>query len=379
MSDARPPATAGRALAATVAAASVTVSAVPRILLAAGALPDALRPFVWSDVYATYADRLSGGRVPYADAFFDYPPGIGYLAGLFSRLAGGAVVYVLLWTAVAAAAAAIVAMLLARESSPQRAIAFWSLSPQLLLYGGSNFDVIPVALVLGAVVLARRRRSFAAIVLLALGALAKVFPAVAVPVELERIRRGRGIAVAVGAGALFLGTVLVIAAPSVLAPHPSTEGVLVQAARTNFDSVWGLARALIDGAGLPGATIVGLLSLAGLAAAYLVVLARADPGADPARLTLLALLALLLWTRLYSPQYSLWVLPFFALLGLPVGIFALLATADLVVFATVYPLTLVPWSPADTAPTLLFGALAGGIVLRHVALIALWRAARRSA
>jgi len=327
-------------------------------------------------VYATYVDHLAGGRVPYADTYFDYPPAIGYLAGLFSRVSDGPVVYVALWTVIAAAASGGVAYLLAREGTPARTLLFWSGSPQLLLYGGANFDVLAVFTLVVAVVLARRGRHMAALIALGIASLVKVFPVVAAGLELERARRARGIRAALALSTAFAATVAIGAAPSLAAPHPSTEGIVVQASRTNFDSVWGLVLAALDGLHVPGAgTLVGALSLVGLLSTYLFVLRRAEPRADPARLTLLGLLALLLWTRLYSPQYSLWVLPFFALLPVRPRPFALLSIADIAVFAALYPLTLVPWGRDDTLPSILFGVLAVGVVLRHVALIGTWWAA----
>jgi len=107
---ARRPAAAGTGLAVLLAIASVALSAAPRILLATDALPAAARPFVWSDVYATYADRLSGGRVPYFDGFFEYPPIVGYVAGAFLRLTSSPASYVALWATMSGLAAGAVAM-----------------------------------------------------------------------------------------------------------------------------------------------------------------------------------------------------------------------------------------------------------------------------
>lgn len=372
-------ASSGSALAIIAAATSVVVSATPRVLLAAGWLPPSARPFIWSDVLATYLDRLAGGRMPYADTFFDYPPGIGYVAGILARLAGGAVAYTVVWTAISVLGAAVIAALMVRAAPTGRTIVFWSASPQLLLYGGANFDVVPLLLLVVAVVIARRGHAFATISLLALGTLTKIFPAVSVPLELERVRRRSGIRAALIAAAVFILIVLVVALPSIVAPYPSTDSVLFQAVRTNFDSIWGLVIGALGLLGVPNAqAIVGWLSLLGLAVMYFVVLRSADPRADPALLTLQGLLVLLLWTRLYSPQYSLWVLPFLALCNVPVGPFVLLSIADIMLFVTIYPLTLVPWSAADPLPTFLLGAFAIGVVLRHVALIAMWSAARRS-
>ena len=362
-------------LAVALAMTSVALSAAPRIALAAGVLPSGARAFIWSDVYATYVEELQGGKVPYVDTFFDYPPGIGYLAGIFVRIASGPVAYVVLWAAVAMVSAGVVALLLARESTPARALRFWSLSPQLLLYGGANFDAFAVLFVVAGVVLARQRRAAAAFAVLGAGTVVKLFPLVAALPELERLRRSRGWRRAAIAATTFVAVLAVLALPSLLAAHPAIEGVTMQGARTNFDSVWGLVLAALQAAGVPGApTIVVAASAIGLAATFVVVLRRSEPRADAAALALLAILALLLWSRLYSPQYTLWVLPLLALAGPSRRALAILSVADVVVFATVYPLTLVAW-PADAiAPTILFGVLAVGIVARHIGLIVAWRA-----
>jgi hypothetical protein len=362
------------ALAAALAAIAVTISAAPRLALAAGVLPDAARPFVWSDVHWTYAEQLSGGRLPYRDTWLGYPPGIGYLAGAFALLAGGPVGYVALWTALTALAAGAIGLLLARAAGPSPTLAYWSLSPQLLLLGGANFDALPIALLVVAVTLARHGKRMWALVALALGAVTKVFPAALAPLEIARLARDRGPAAAAAGAALFAGVVALVALPSLVAPWPGTISVLSAATRTNFASVWGIAEAGIAALGVPDpALLVGVVTLAGLAATYLVIVMPRARGADPARGGLLALLAVLLWSRLYSPQFSLWVLPFFVLLGVGVRRYALLSIADVVVFLSVYPLTLVPWSPADAMPTLLIGVLATGVALRHVALLQVWR------
>jgi hypothetical protein len=373
VTPARPLAAPGPGLAAILAALTVVLSAAPRVLLAAGALPSAGTPFIWSDVYTTYVDNLGGGRIPYWETAFYYPPGIGYLAALFAHVTGGPVGFVALWGIVDVAAAAAVALLIAREAGGARSILFWALAPQLLLYGGANFDVFALAPLVLAVVLARRGRAFAGLFSLALGTVVKIFPVAAAPLEIERLRRTRGARAALLGAALVVLTIVAIALPSLIAPFPSSRGLLIyQLSRTNFDSVWGLVLAALDAIGLPGGSIVMTASALGLVATYLWVLRNVDPSADPARLALLAVLALLLWTRLYSPQYSLWVLPFLALAGIGTRPYALLSIADVAVFATVYPLTLVPWAESDAVPTILFAVLATAVVLRHVALVRFW-------
>jgi hypothetical protein len=368
------PSGSGPGLAVAVAILSVALSALPRVLLAADALPSTFRPFVWSDVLATYVERLDGTKVPYFETFFEYPPVVGYISGLLVRSLRDPTAYVVGWAVVCAVSAAAVAALLAREAGPRRALALWSLSPQLLLYGAINFDVLAVALLVSAIALSRAGRARWALAALAAGAVTKAFPALAAPPVVARIGRERGAAQAAIGLAIFAAAAGAIAAPSLLAPHPFTEGAAYVAGLTNFDSVWGLTLAALGGIGITGAeVIVATASGAGGIGMYLWALWRSR-GSDLARSAALATIAILLWTRLYSPQYSLWLVPFFALGALPVRAFALLSLADVIVFATVYPLTLVRWDPTDPARSLLFGALAAGIVLRHVALIAAWRA-----
>ena len=363
-----------RAAVALIAAAVVAAGAAPRIALAAGVLPGWLRPFVWSDVLNTWA--RSGGAVPYWSAPFEYPPLTGYLAGALTLVAGSVTMYVALWAALSALGAAAVALLVARAAGVARAALYWSLSPQLLLYGTMNFDVIAVAALVAAVLLARGGRPLLAFAALSAGALVKLFPAFVAPLEAARlVRDHRPRPASLGLG-VFIALSVIVAAPSLVAPWPSTSGLLYVGGLTNFDSVWGLVLAALDGLGIAGtATIASFASATGMLVTYVVVLRRVRQGDGAARVALLGLLAVLLWSRLYSPQYSLWVLPFIALLDLPRRVFALLCLADVLVFATVYPLTLVAWAPADALASLLFAVLALGIVLRHVALLAVWRSA----
>src|ERR1700694_4180676 len=87
---------------AFIAATAVLVGGLPRILLAAGTLPEVLRPFTWSDPLFTYMRGLSGHRLPYFDGAYEYPPVLGFGAGVFSWLAPNATWYVAAWPVVLA-------------------------------------------------------------------------------------------------------------------------------------------------------------------------------------------------------------------------------------------------------------------------------------
>jgi hypothetical protein len=356
------------------------VGELPKILAALGALPEPLRWLGWSDLLATYVDRgLAGGQRPYFDVPFEYPPLIGYPAGLFAGIVTSPAAYLACWAIAIVAAGAITAALLARESGARRALWRWALAPQLLVYAGMNIDLLPVGLTVISVIVARRRRVFGAMIALGLGAAAKLFPALAAPALI--VRDGRR---APQLTAVFVATVVIVFLPSVFAPYSSLSGVAYYAAgyEAGGIAVWGLVRAALDGLGVPNAAnVILVVTAAGFAATYLFwVVPRSRRAADPAVGIGLAVIAVLFWSRLYSPQFSLWILPFFVLLpSLRRRTFALLAIADTLVFVGVSQLTLVQRAPLDVVTTAFVVVITVAVILRHVALIGMWREASEGA
>jgi Glycosyltransferase family 87 len=358
---------------ALLAAAAVAIGLIPRVLLASGTLPDALRPFVWSDPLFVYLRGLSGHRLPYVDGPFEYPPVVGLISALFSALSPGPVAFVALWGCVAVLCAAVVAGLLAGAGEPERTRSFFALAPQLLLLGSVNFDLLAVALLVAALVAARSHRDDRTALGLGLGTASKLFPLAATPVAVLRAARPLRSAALIGA---------VLAAcyvPAALAGRSASAGPLfyLVGIDANFDSPWGLVARLLGAAGIPNPqSLVTGITLVGLAVTFVVAVLPRARAADPVVAFGLAIVATLLWSRLYSPQYSLWVLPFFVLLPIGARAFALLTAGDLLVFFSVSPLTLVPWRADDQLPVVLIGMLVLGVSLRLVALLACWRRLR---
>jgi len=363
-----------RAFVPLTAACVVAVSVTPRILLAGGALPGALRPFVWSDALLTYERGLSGHRLPYVDTPFEYPPVVGILSGLFSLATDRAVVYVALWGLVLVVVAAATAAVLERAAGPRRTLAFFALTPQLVLLAGINFDLLATGLFAVAAIAARGRKETWSMAALALGTATKLFPAAAAPLAVIRGERKLLLA------ALFVAVLAVLYVPTSLgagAGSSSTFGRYLAGIAPNLDSPWGLLSRALETAGFGAAnTLVLAVTLLGLAVTYLVAVLPRARTADPVACYGFAVLTLVLWSRLYSPQYSLWMLPLFVMLPLGGRTFALLAVADTLVFVSIYPLTLVRWSGGEALPIALLGVLVIGVLLRHLALFASWRRLR---
>jgi glycosyl transferase family 87 len=351
---------------ALAAAAIVAASAAPRIALAAGVLPEPLRPFVWSDPLLVYLRGLSGHHLPYADTPFEYPPLIGLLSAIASLLSPTALVFVTVWAVLQVAAAGAVAALLASAAGPGRTLRRFVLMPELLLLGAVNFDLVAVAFLCAAFVAARGRQELHAGLHLALGTLTKLFPIVAAPVLLLRARRPVQVAIA-AVLVLMAGFIPASFAGRTAALGPAYYLVGIPA---NLDSPWGLVAGVLSALGVPAAqTVVAAVTLVGLAVTYAALVLPRARVRDPVVAMGLALIVSLVWWRLYSPQYSLWVLPLFVLLPLRTRILSLLVAGDALVFVSVYPLTLVRWTPGDWIQSALLATLVVGVAVRLLALI----------
>lgn len=321
----------------------------------------------------------AGGQIPYRDVAFEYPPVVGYLWAAIETIAGSKVAHVVLWAAVQAAAAGIAALILARQAGRMRTLLYWSLSPQLFLYGSLNFETLAVAPLVLSIALARGARPIASATSLAVATATKLFPLAVLPVVLARPFLARDRRVVIAATATFA----IVIAAAFVPGMGATFSTLWSLARysvgiePNSDSVFGLMRSAVLVTGWDPRDAIVVVSLTGTAMTYLLLVVPAlRRSADPAVASGLAIVVILLWTRLYSPQYALWVLPFFALAIPSPRLFAVLTTADLAVFLTVYPLTHAAGFSEGTVHLLTL-ALTGAIVLRHVALLLttreLWR------
>ena len=361
---------------AAIAASVVGLSVTPRVLGALGVLPHGLDLFGWSDILATWNDsRLPGHQLPYRDVPFAYPPVVGYLAGAISLLVSGPVGYAVLWGLVIAGAAAAGGYVFARHAGPRRTLLYWSCAPQLLLLGGINFDVLAAVLLGMAAISARAGRGQRTGMLLAVATATKLFPAVSVPPYLWRRISAKDPRQAIGVAGVYAVSLVALYLPASVAAFPATRFVGAYAVDigANPDSPWALLERGIGAIGVDGHLAVLALTYAGFALTYVgLVLPRARLARDPVVGFGLATVTLLLWSRLYSPQYSLWLLPFFVLLPLRARSFVLLALADIGVFCTIYPLTL-SVSPADPLQAVFFTVLFASVALRVVALAVIWR------
>lgn len=289
-------------------------------------------------------EQLAGGRLPFLDACVEsanncdeYPVLTMYLMRVAAWIGGTgyAAFYwtnVVLLTAFAAATATFLWMLAGRR-------ALWfALAPTLAIYGVVNWDLAAVAFATGAFVAFAARRDPLAGVLLGLGGATKLYPLfLLLPLFLQAIQDrepDRSVRLLWWTAGSWVAVNLPFA---LLAPRGWIEFFRFNSERIpDFDSLWYIACRHVPGACV-GTNEVNL----GAAVAFALVVAVAwrfkahrNPGFPRWTLGFPILIAFLLTNKVYSPQYGLWLLPWFALVGPDLRRFVAFEVADVAVFVT---------------------------------------------
>jgi uncharacterized membrane protein len=290
-------------------------------------------------------EQLAGGRLPFLQPCTEvegqncdeYPVLTMYVMRVAAWIAGDTFglfywVNAVLLLAAAAATAVFLWMLAGRR-------ALWfALAPTLLLYGTVNWDLVAVALATGALVAFAGRRDGLAGVLLGLGAATKLYPILlVVPLFAQRLQdrepdRGIRILWSAAAAWLWVNIPFVVAAPG-----SWWEFFRFNSARPpDWDSPWFIACRWWEGACVStGAVNVGSAVLFGaLFLALWHLKRRRSPEFPRWTLGFPLLIAFLLTNKVYSPQFGLWLLPWFALVGPDLRRFVAFQAADVAVFVT---------------------------------------------
>jgi uncharacterized membrane protein len=292
-------------------------------------------------------EQLAGGRLPYLDPCVqdapgncdEYPVLTMWTMRLASWASGPNIAGFFYANAIALWIAAFAIALCLYLMVGSRAL-YFALAPTLAIYATTNWDLIPVAFATAATLAYLQRRDVWSGVLLGLGAAAKMYPALlVVPFVAGRIRGrepDRGIHLAWAAA----GTWLALNVPFALAgPAGWWEFFRFNSARAaDWDSIWFIACHRLTGElGCTNTRLINVASAAVFVASVWFVW-RLKAGRDPgfARWTLAfpILVAFLLTNKVYSPQYGLWLLPWFALALPSLRLFALFEVADVAVFVT---------------------------------------------
>lgn len=305
----------------------------------------------YSDVYALYfTEGLVNDDVPYVDYPTEYPVLTGtvmWAAAIVAPLGDAAAYFDV--TALMMLGCALVVTVAVVRSAGNRPwdAALFALSPLLLFHGLTNWDLLAVAFAALAVACWAKRWPVLAGICLGLGTAAKLYPILFVVPLVALCWRANRLRAGAVAAATAIGTTIAVNVPYFFfsarllpGPHPddppgACHGLfdperawwqfinLNRCRAVDWDSLWFQAqqRLAIRGVPLwPGVRLraeqVNSLSLALFIvalAAIVVLIATAPRRPRLPQVLFLALAAFLLVNKVWSPQYSIWLVPLAAL------------------------------------------------------------------
>ena len=297
-------------------------------------------------LYGGFAHAVFAGQVPYRDFFMEYPPGalaVFLPAQVFGTSDYNAA-FKALMTLCGAATIVVLALLLFRFGAARRrlwsALLLFAVSPVALGPISLNtYDAWPALLTVVALALLVFGMPVAAFGVLGLAFAAKVYPVVLVPIALVFVWRTGGRRAALSSLAAFAAVAALVIVPFLaLAPHGLVQSFRAQAARAlQVESLFGATLGVADRLGWYSAHVVhrtghavsydltgtlprvlaGFSSLLQLLAVLLVIWLYGRGRDRPQRLAAAfaaAVAGFLAFTRFFSPQYLVWLVPFVVLL-----------------------------------------------------------------
>ena len=330
----------------------------------------------YTDIYPLwYAEGLDQGKRPYIDHPVEYPVLTGaqmYVADRVMRALPGAPSATGFFHVNAAIGAALLVWafaMLRGMGLPRERLLRFLLAPAVVAYAFMNWDPLAVALCVAAVAAHRRGDDVEAGVFAGLGAAAKLFPAFLVPlVMVARWTQGRR-KDALTHGAVAAGTWLVVNLPVMIAAPDGWRRFLElnRVRPADWDTLWLFVQRMDWWQ--PSVPLINALSavlfVAG-AAALVWAGARNRPPERYWELLLPVLAWFLLANKVYSPQFSLWLIPLMALALPSTPAFVAFAVTDAMVFLTRFPY-LGGEGGLDPAPG--YPLFAAVLLLRAIALV----------
>ena len=300
----------------------------------------------YNDIQPLYGIRYVEEHFPYVDGrlvdqelldgAIEYPVLTGVFMWATARLADGINGYLHATALLLAPFAVLIAYLLARMGR-DRAL-MWAAAPALVLYAFHNWDLLAVAAAVTGIWLWWRDRDLAAAVAFGVGGALKLYPAFLLAPLVLYVLRKHDVNRAVIVGGLGTATLLAINLPFALANFEGWYATYeFHSLRLgNFDSIWNL--------GFPSLTapqlnlVTGALTVAAFVGALVVGWLRSRGGRPYPFIEVSAALvtAFLLFGKVHSPQYTLWLLPFFVLTAVSIGWWVAYSLVDLAVYVGVF-------------------------------------------
>lgn len=284
----------------------------------------------YSDIF-NY-DRINpatAAQVPYVEKPVEYPVITGffiYLMWLFGRnLLGYALLSYISLTLFAVITALFLYKLCSLLKIPHNRLWwFFALAPSMLLFNIFNWDMLAVMFMTLSVYYFYKEKPGLAALFIGLGFNAKLFPAVLLPIMFLKAGKKERMKMSL----IFLAAFLVLNSYFIFNNYELWKATYSfhSIREPNIDSIWHLTGLSVS--------MVNSLSAALFLLFYLILIVN-HKKFDFISMSFLSIALLLIFAKIFSPQYILWALPFFVLLPhLNKGLFYLLESANIIVFFT---------------------------------------------
>ncbi|MBI1936361.1 DUF2029 domain-containing protein [Candidatus Woesearchaeota archaeon] len=283
----------------------------------------------YSDIFNNDRIGPDAWKIPYIENPVEYPVVTGffiYSAWHIGKNLLGYAIYTWILLTIAAAATAVflyklLKLLNIEEKSIKNIFLYFIFAPSLLLFGVYNWDMIAVMFMVISIYYYFKKEYVVSSIFLGLGFNAKLFPVLALPFMLLKADFKARVKIVLAFAAVFL----VLNMYFILNSFDTWKYIYTfhSSRAPNIDSIWHLMN-------LEAGTI-NLLSLLLLLFSY-ALLAYHHKKYSLISLSFASILLFLLFSKVVSPQYLLWTLPFFVLYRPMPSVFYLLESMNLAVF-----------------------------------------------
>jgi hypothetical protein len=330
----------------------------------------------YSDVgVLLFNEQLADGRLPYIDPCRvtrvdcdEYPPVTMYVMRAAAWVPGGGDPYTrFYWTNAALLLVCALATTYALVRLGAKTEMF-ALAPSLAIYGTMNWDLIPVALMTLSILAFFRRRDATAGIALGIGAAAKIFPGfVLIPLVGQRVHDGDRR----GAVRLLAASVLAWLAFNVpfamVAPGGWWHFFGYSADRpADYGTLWRVLCQTPVCFSAQAENVLSVLIIGGGTALIWRYLAHRNPGFPRWTMAFPLLVLFLLASKVASPQYILWVLPWFALTATTFTPYIAEQATEVLVYVTTFSF----FGTLEGAAGFSYRVVAVFLLLRALALLA---------
>ncbi len=299
-------------------------------------LPGAYTRIGYSDIAALYGARGLQAGIPWVEAPLEYPPGIGLVAWGVASVTNTSREFLVVTGVLLALAGGAATWLLVREVGWSRPVALLA-GPIVVVAAAVNWDLLPVALATGGLIAHRHARDATAGALLGVGMATKLWPALLLLVVVPAAWRLRGVPAAARTAVAAVVAWLALNLPVMVASFDGWRVFLdVNRERpADWDSLWRLVGTRL-GFDPPVPTLnlwVAVATTVGVAAVLWLTVRRLPAERwHEASLPLVAVF--LLAGKVWSPQFTLWLLPLLVLAWPGWTWVAALAVTDVAVHLT---------------------------------------------